>query len=81
MKLSFPDPDKLFPDVLKYMYEGTIQITENNVIHLLSLANYLGIDDLRGRSKDFMASGITRSNVLLILRNALDLKTGLVISN
>ena len=49
---------------------------DDNAVPLLAMANYLIIEDLKNRVIDFLSKNLSRTNVLLILRKALELHTG-----
>jgi hypothetical protein len=70
MKVSFHFT--FFVDLLS----GTIVLNDENAIPLLKMANYLIIDDLKGRVYDFLSKNISRSNVLSVLRRALNHNAG-----
>lgn len=76
LKLSFPDPDGIFPFVLKYLYEGTINLTIDNVLPCLHMANYLLIYDLKRRVNEYLNQYLNRNNVVILLKKALELKLG-----
>eukprot|EP01112_Ceratiomyxa_fruticulosa_P011781 TRINITY_DN3229_c1_g1_i1.p1 TRINITY_DN3229_c1_g1~~TRINITY_DN3229_c1_g1_i1.p1 ORF type:complete len:503 (-),score=104.54 TRINITY_DN3229_c1_g1_i1:213-1721(-) len=78
--MDFPDPDGVFPMVLQYMYEGDVAISEKNAIPLLSLANYLAIEDLKQRVAEYITTQITRKNAFFILHKALEFETEDVIN-
>jgi hypothetical protein len=80
LELDLSDPDNLFPVVLRYIYEGTIVINDVTSVPLLSLANYLKIDDLKKRVASHLTSRITRKNALFVLQKALEFNTEEVIS-
>lgn len=53
-------------------------VTDDNAIPLMSLAEYLQIEDLKSRLMDYLNKNITRTNVLIIIKKALDFKIGTV---
>jgi hypothetical protein len=81
LKLTMPDPTNVFGGVLQYMYEGSILVDENNAVPILSIAEYLKIEDLQKRVQEYLSSSLTRSTVLLVLKRALEIKTSIYIFN
>lgn len=77
--LEVADPSNLIPVVLRYMYEGSIVISDENSVPLLSLANYLRMEDLKTRVANYLSSRITRKNALFVLQKALEFNTGMSI--
>ena len=75
LKLTMPDPTNVFGSILQYMYEGSIVIDENNAVPILSIAEYLKIEDLHKRVQEYLTSSLTRSTVLQVLKRALEIKT------
>lgn len=74
--VRFHDPDEIFPLVVKYMYEGSIRITDDNAISLLSVSNYLIIPDLKDKVQLYLANNISSKNATKILKKALLFENG-----
>ncbi|PRP84610.1 hypothetical protein PROFUN_09283 [Planoprotostelium fungivorum] len=72
IKLSFPDPENVFPLVLDYIYKGTITLRESNAIAVLKMAAFLGIEELKGQVSGFLLKNIVRDNVLENFQRALN---------
>lgn len=70
--LDISDPNNLFPLILRYVYEGHVKVTDENCVPLLSLANFLEIEDLKKRIATFLSTSIGRKNVLVVLKRAMD---------
>ena len=52
-----------FRDFLKYLYTDTVQITEENAIELLLLADELGVQRLKDLAEDFLCNMVTADTV------------------
>lgn len=68
--------------IIKFVSEiiaGKININDDNSLPLMSMAQYLQMEDLRGRVMDYLNKNITRTNVLVIIQKALDYKIGTIL--
>lgn len=70
--LKFPDPKNVFPQVLRYMYTGSVLLTVENVIPLLSTADHYLVHSLKKLTQDYLSMNLTRENALSILQKALE---------
>jgi hypothetical protein len=71
ISLQFDDQSGVFPDVLHFMYAGSVQIKVENSIPLLALADYYFIPALKKLVSDFLATGIKRENAFELLQRAI----------
>lgn len=70
MELRFPDPNEVFPDVLKSMYTGVIAVTPDNVLPLLAMADHYMVKGLKSAATDYITKNTTRDNAVDILQRA-----------
>ena len=50
--------EKYFPLVLRYLYGGTVALTEHNAVYILLLADFLGISPLYNQTLSFCAVAV-----------------------
>jgi BTB/POZ domain/BTB And C-terminal Kelch len=77
--LKLPDPQNVFPELLAFMYTGRVDITLDNVIPLLAVADHYLVEYLVSLCNSFLASNIQRDTAVVIIKNALDFPFGDII--
>lgn len=50
ISLDFPDPDCVFPDIIRYMYTGEIVISAEKAVPLLAMADHYQVPNEQQRS-------------------------------
>ncbi|KAH3763437.1 E3 ubiquitin-protein ligase Ufd4 [Pelomyxa schiedti] len=70
IELKYPDPDHVFPILLQFMYTGTVDLTSEIAIPLLSMADHYLVPDLQRACFNYIGSRIHRDNVLAMLEKA-----------
>lgn len=71
IQLDFPDPNRIFPAVLRFIYEGVIEILPENAIPLLAMADHYCIEILKKLCSDYVVANIDRENALWMLERAM----------
>lgn len=70
--LKFPDSQNVFPDLLAFMYGGSITLTLESVIPVLAMADHYLIKDLVSVCTEYLSAHIQKENVLVIVKSALN---------
>ena len=74
-KIIFESLDgKAVKNLIDYMYTGSIDIDDENVMKLLAAADYLQLDDVQTYCFEYLSSNITTDNWLDILKTAIKYK-------
>jgi hypothetical protein len=71
VKLNFPDPSNVFPQVLQFIYQGTLELALDTVLALLTQADHYLIHALAAQCTEFVAKHLKRSTVVKVLTAAL----------
>jgi hypothetical protein len=74
IRLNFPDPANVFPDILQFMYQGSLSISLQNVVPLLTQADYLLMPELVTRCRAFIDRHLTRQSAVKLLLDAVAFK-------
>eukprot|EP01133_Synstelium_polycarpum_P015822 gene15822-18802_t len=72
IELRQPDPYGVFPAVLAFMYDGRVQLSPENVIAVLAMADHYLIKALHTLCLSYLDTNLHRENVLTILRTSID---------
>eukprot|EP00027_Filamoeba_sp_ATCC50430_P014998 CAMPEP_0168573390 /NCGR_PEP_ID=MMETSP0413-20121227/18504_1 /TAXON_ID=136452 /ORGANISM="Filamoeba nolandi, Strain NC-AS-23-1" /LENGTH=485 /DNA_ID=CAMNT_0008606627 /DNA_START=66 /DNA_END=1523 /DNA_ORIENTATION=- len=70
--LTLEGPTRDFHLVLKFIYEGTIEFTTENVIPLLSMADCYLIHELKKSASAYIVSNLTRDMALGMLQKSIE---------
>ncbi len=66
VKLNFPDPSNVFPQVLQFIYQGKLTVTLDSVISLLTQADHYLIHHLASKCAEFVDKHLKRSTVVKV---------------
>ena len=67
------DPYNIFPEILKTIYSGKIDLTQQKVVPLLAMADALMIKILHDKCMEFISTSLNKSNALSFLMDAIEL--------
>lgn len=73
VELQLEDPRNVFPDIIKYMYSGKLEITLDRVVAYIALSDAYLVNKLNLMCKEFVAKNLKRSTALQLLVDAIEL--------
>eukprot|EP01127_Copromyxa_protea_P019177 TRINITY_DN6154_c0_g1_i1.p1 TRINITY_DN6154_c0_g1~~TRINITY_DN6154_c0_g1_i1.p1 ORF type:complete len:224 (+),score=28.40 TRINITY_DN6154_c0_g1_i1:32-703(+) len=72
VRLKFPDNGNVFPLILKFIYEGRLEIKASFVVPLLAQADYYCVEYLSAECHAFIKQHLTKhQNVMSVLEDAI----------
>ncbi len=69
--LAFPDPDHVFPDIIRFMYTGDVLISAEKAVPLLAMADHYAITELKTELSAYISKNVRRENAVTLLKKAL----------
>ncbi|KAJ6254808.1 hypothetical protein M0813_12120 [Anaeramoeba flamelloides] len=73
--LNFEDKANIFPDIIGYMYDGSINITLETAVPILAMADQFLIDDLKQIASTYVLRNLKKDHVQEILLRSIEFKT------
>lgn len=71
MELKFDDPHRVFPLLLRFLYDGRVALTLDNAVPLLCQSDYYGVDELSRQCTAYIKRKLRRDTVLSVLHDAI----------
>ncbi|KAJ5070781.1 hypothetical protein M0811_01762 [Anaeramoeba ignava] len=72
IEVKFSDPANVFPSVVRFMYDGHAEITQETAIPILAMADQFIIPELKQTASIFIKQHTTKNNVLDVLAKSIE---------